>query len=85
MDLNQIRKEINELDDRIAGLLNERMELVERVIEYKKQTGMSVADSTREAEILTRVCEGKYAEELREIFTVMFEVSKKYQKKKLGS
>jgi len=78
MDLKDIRKEIDAVDDQIAALINKRMEIVKKVAEYKKQAGVNAAgirDIKRETEILARICTGENKETLRQIFTAIFETS----------
>ncbi|MDR2532209.1 MAG: chorismate mutase [Oscillospiraceae bacterium] len=79
MDLQQIRKEIDILDDQIAALFNKRMEVVKKVALYKKRTGTGIADSNREAEIIGRVCAGENAKLLRDVFTAVFKASRDEQ------
>jgi monofunctional chorismate mutase len=81
MDLNDIRKEIDAVDDQVALLLKKRMRLVGEVAEYKKRTGTKITDSNREREILARICKGESAEALQKIFTAIIEVSKEEQQK----
>ena len=44
MDLEEIRNQIDMVDDEIATLFNKRMNLVEQVIEAKKKDGKAVND-----------------------------------------
>jgi len=81
MNLDDIRKEIDAIDDQIAALLNKRMEIVAKVAEYKKQTGTGIADNKRENEILARVCTGENGAELKLVFEKIMEISKLKQKK----
>jgi len=83
MDLNQIRKEIDTLDDQIAALLKQRMEIVKKVAEYKKQNGTAVADKTRENAITERVCTGENGRFLRPVFEEIFKVSRAYQEEEI--
>ena len=39
MELNEIRKNIDSIDDKIADLYAQRMNLVKEVSDYKKQNG----------------------------------------------
>jgi chorismate mutase len=84
MDLNQIRSEIDALDDQIAALLKQRMEIVKKVAEYKKQTNTPVADTAREDAILARVCTGEHGELLRPVFEAVFDGSRAYQKEEIS-
>ena len=82
MDLSKIREQIDLIDDKIADLYGERMKLVKKVSEAKKQSGKSVADPDRERNILLRVTE-RVDEDmqvyLKRTFETMFETSKAYQ------
>ena len=82
MDLERIRKEIDAVDDKIAELYGQRMELVKQVCEAKKQTGKATNDPERERKILLRVIE-KVDEPcqvyLKRVFESIFETSKAYQ------
>ena len=82
MDLTKIREQIDLIDDKIADLYGERMQLVKQVSEAKKQSGKAVADPDRERNILLRVTE-RVEEDmqvyLKRTFETMFETSKAYQ------
>ena len=55
MDLDIIRQEIDQIDDQIVKLLEERMQLVEGVVAYKKASGKSILDTKREEVIFDKV------------------------------
>ena len=55
MDLDIIRQEIDQIDDQIVKLLEERMHLVEGVVAYKKSTGKPILDTKREEAIFEKV------------------------------
>lgn len=52
MELNELRRKIDDLDRRLVLLLNQRARLVEEVGQVKKQSGMEVYAPEREKEIL---------------------------------
>jgi chorismate mutase/prephenate dehydratase len=56
-DLSEIRKEFDEIDNKLLELFEQRMELSISVAEYKKQTGMPVYDAEREKEKLKKLKE----------------------------
>jgi len=56
MELQNWRSQINDLDDELLRLLNQRAELALRVGESKKDSGLSVCDHTREREVTERMC-----------------------------
>lgn len=82
MDLQDIRNQIDQVDDQIAELYEKRMNLVGQVIDAKKQSGKAVNDPERETKILLRVSE-KVSEDrqvyLKRVFESIFETSKAYQ------
>ena len=88
MDLENVRKEIDAVDDQIAELFDKRMELIGKVVEAKKQTKTAVSDPNRERNILLRVSE-KVSEDkqfyIKRIFETLFEVSKAYQTANIGT
>lgn len=82
MDLSKIRQSIDVIDDKIAELYGERMQLVKQVSDAKKQSGKATFDPDRERNILLRVTD-KVDENmqvyLKRVFETMFETSKAYQ------
>ena len=55
MTLDDLRKEIDSLDDTLLKLYNERMELVHKVGELKNTTGAPIYRPEREQAILNRL------------------------------
>ena len=55
MDLNEIRQQIDSVDNEIVALLEERMKLVTRVSAYKQRTGKAIYDPEREQALLDKV------------------------------
>ena len=51
-DLETSRKKINQIDQQIAALFEQRMDAAKNVALYKKQYGLQIFDSSREPEIL---------------------------------
>ncbi|MBO7149789.1 MAG: prephenate dehydratase [Clostridia bacterium] len=82
MKLEDVRKQIDLVDDEIATLFNKRMNLVDEVVKAKKTEGKALNDKQREKDIILRVCD-KVDEDkvlyLKTVFETLFEVSKSYQ------
>ena len=57
MNLEELRQEINQIDDELVVLLEKRMKLVNQVATYKQETGKAVLDAKREEVILGRVAD----------------------------
>ena len=83
MDLDIIRQEIDQIDDQIVKLLEERMHLVEGVVAYKKSSGKPVLDTKREAVIFekvrSRVTNKNYQETIVATFSDILKRSRDYQ------
>lgn len=87
MDLDIIRQEIDQIDDQIVKLLEERMHLVEGVVAYKKTSGKPILDTKREEAIFekvrSRVSNKKYEESIVAIFSDILKRSRDYQDKNI--
>jgi chorismate mutase/prephenate dehydratase len=80
MDLNDLRKEIDRLDNELLKLLNKRMEVVKKVGEFKQQTKGAIYRPEREKQIIDRLAslsDGLLNKEAIEaIFMEIFAVSR---------
>ena len=87
MDLASIRQEIDQIDDHIVKLLEERMNLVEGVVAYKKASGKPILDSKREEVIFekvrNRVTNKSYQETIVSTFSDILKRSRDYQDKNI--
>ncbi|MGC0303346.1 chorismate mutase [Streptococcus sp. CL8.13] len=83
MDLDIIRQEIDQIDDQIVKLLEERMHLVEGVVAYKKTSGKPILDTKREEVIFekvrNRVEDKRYQETIVATFSDILKRSRDYQ------
>lgn len=83
MDLASIRQEIDQIDDQIVKLLEERMHLVEGVVAYKKASGEHILDTKREEVIFdkvrNRVEDKRYQETIVATFSDILKRSRDYQ------
>lgn len=57
MKIEEIRQEIDQVDDALVALLEKRMNLVGQVVAVKKSTGKAVLDNKREEVIVSRVAD----------------------------
>lgn len=53
-DLEQLRQKINEIDDKMIKLFEERMKISRSVAEYKEEHSMQVLDEKREKEVISK-------------------------------
>ena len=85
MDLSEIRKNIDEIDDQLVRLFCERMNLSAQVADYKKANNLPIFVPARERQILQTVAE-KSGPELenytRTLYSMLFELSRSYQSKR---
>lgn len=87
MKLEDIRKEIDIIDDEINELFQRRMETVLSVAKYKKENQIPVLNASREREIIQRVtdrCKEETSLYTKILFSTMFEMSRSYQNKVLS-
>ena len=56
-DLDQIRRQIDDVDRRLIALLAERVRLVDGVVHYKRAHHMPVVDRGREDRMLARIAD----------------------------
>ncbi len=88
LDLNQLRKEINEVDAEMVELFKKRMNIAASVAEYKKQKGLPVLDAARERALLARISDmsgDEFEGYARTLYHTMLDVSRAYQHTKLNS
>ncbi len=52
MDLENTRKEINQMDQKILELIVKRLGLAKKIGEYKRENNLMIRDKEREAEII---------------------------------
>ena len=87
MDLNKLRKDIDEIDRQMVDLIEKRMVVSEAIADYKIEVGKSVYDKSREDEKLASVCNlvsnDINREPVEEMFEKIMEVSRKRQYKRL--
>jgi chorismate mutase/prephenate dehydratase len=87
MELSELRKEIDSIDDQLVKLFCQRMDVAARVAEYKKENDLPIYHPAREREKLRDVSEkagSEMADYARILYATLFELSRSYQEKKLG-
>ena len=81
MELSEIRKQIDVLDDQMLELFLKRMSLVEEIADYKNERRMPIINRGREREILAKVAEqaGDRERYAYHLFTTLFQLAKARQ------
>lgn len=86
MELLEIRKNIDAVDDEILRLFLKRMELSREVAEEKIRKNIPILNMKREREVLSRISEkaGDMDGYARILYSTLFELSRSYQGSCLG-
>ena len=82
MSIENLRNEIDRIDEELVKLFNQRMETVKKVADYKKETGTVLYDAQRERELIGKAAERSNEEtELytRVLFSTLTNLSRAYQ------
>ena len=81
MDISELRKKIDKVDNQLLQLFLERMELSEDIAAYKNERQLPIENKKREREILSGVMEraGKYEQYAFHLFSTLFNLSKSRQ------
>lgn len=82
MDIQELRKQIDQVDTELVQLFCRRMDLAARIAAYKKENQLPIHHPGREQEVLNRVA-GLAGPELEPytaaLYTKLFELSREYQ------
>lgn len=84
MDLQDLRKDIDEIDKQLIDLFQKRMKVASKIGNYKRENGLPVLDSKREREKLNEISqmgEPDFKSYLRVLYSLLFELSRSYQEK----
>ncbi len=85
MDLNELRVEIDKVDEELVKLFCARMNLSAQVADYKKEHNLPIFHPGRERAILQKVAElsaPELANYARTLYSTLFELSRSYQSKR---
>ena len=88
LNLQEIREEINDIDEKIVELFKKRMNCAASVAQYKSEHNLPVLDSERERALLTKICNmagDEFDTYALTLYNTMLDVSKAYQHKILNS
>lgn len=85
MELNELRNQIDQIDEKLVKLFVDRMKLSESIADYKKEHKMPIYVPSREREKMMAVGEqAGYEMEnyTRVLYSMIFELSRSYQSKR---
>lgn len=84
MNIDDLRKQIDNIDGKLSALLKKRMELSAAVADYKAKNDLPVLSVSREQAILDRVSSlvgDEVSPYIKEVYLAILDESRKYQKK----
>jgi chorismate mutase/prephenate dehydratase len=84
MDLNELRSQIDGIDDELVQLFCRRMEVAEQIAEYKRQNDLPILAPAREREKLRDISQkagSDMANYARVLYSMIFELSRSHQSK----
>jgi len=89
MNIDEARKDIDELDGQLVELLARRLKLAQDIGMIKKDSGRPVTDQMREEEVLSRISEmsarqGLHPDQLESIYRQIIASSKNMQAQRVG-
>lgn len=83
MDINNLRNEIDSIDDELVRLFEKRMNVAAEIASYKRANGLAVSDRSRERQVINKVT-AKVAPEFgnftKVLYQTIFDVSCSYQR-----
>ena len=82
MDLNELRTEIDQIDDELVRLFVARMDVAAKIADYKKEHNLPILAPVREQEKLQDVAEkagSDMVNYIRDLYSTIFELSRSYQ------
>ena len=85
MELNELRNEINQIDEELLNLFLRRMDVAGQVADYKRANNLPIYQPQREREILKKVADQAGPEKsgyARVLFSMLLELSKSSQNKR---
>lgn len=88
LDLAELRRDIDAVDQQLLKLLHDRVRLVLQVGEYKRANNMKVYDPERERVVIDRLCSAAEppldAETIRRIFERLIDESRRIEQHHVG-
>lgn len=88
MDIQDMRREIDAIDDQLVQLFKQRMDVAAQIADYKKAENMPIFVPAREREKLADVARKAGPEMdnyIRMLYATIFELSRDYQRKRFDS
>ena len=87
LDLKILRRNIDQIDDKLIPLFLERLEIARQIGQYKKENDLPIYDPKREKDKLRDIAEKvgeDFSDYIKSLYTTIFEISKDYQNRNNG-
>lgn len=86
MNLEELRREINLVDEEILKCFIKRMDISEKIALEKIENNIELVNKSREEEILNKVESEskKYSKYSRKLFITLMDLSKEFQREVIG-
>lgn len=87
MDIQDMRKQIDIIDDQLVQLFAQRMDIAAQIADYKKANELPIFVPAREQEKLMDVAQKagtEMADYTQKLYTTIFQLSRCYQSKRIG-
>ena len=84
MDIQNLRTQIDNIDDQLVKLFTARMDAAAKIADYKKENNLPIFVPARERDVLQKVAETAgydMANYTRVLYSMIFELSRSYQRK----
>ena len=84
MDIQELRNQINEIDERLVKAFDERMRIALEIGKYKKEHGLPVFDPARERDVVnkqTAAVGEDMAMYVKLLYNTLFDISRSYQQR----
>lgn len=82
MDIQELRKQINQIDEQLVKAFEERMHVALEIAKYKKENNMPIFDPARERDVLNKQT-AAVGEDLtmyvKLLYNTLFDISRSYQ------
>ena len=87
MEIQVIRKRIDEADEQLVQAFSKRMRAAADIADYKREHGLPVWDPAREREVMARQTQAAgedMAMDIKLLYNTIFDISRSYQQRRLN-
>ena len=88
MNIEELRKKIDETDTELVRLFEERMKTAAEIADYKMQNNLPVFDAERERKVINKVTDkvdDEFKGYTKSLYNTLFDLSRSYQNKRMNA